>query len=404
MSGFNMSFSFGRNYAPSFVERDSNGNFFYQILDSLTGNTNKRKFKTENQKYNAVMASPAVLKVITTLCDITCQGKVESYTNNELKDNNFLYTYSERPNDWQTWTDFLYDYQFFKSLGNAYLYVQGDVMYFLRPQGLNFTEQQIKTFQNLSFSKYGATTKKNTKKGTFKYEQPNGITIPLELSNLYVISDISNNVSGNWLIGNSKIDALYNVILNSDLSISSKSKNLEYTQKFFATGQHDPKDITSVGMSDNEKNSIEKAFNSNRQIHATKSKVDFTHLVSDMNKLKLNEAYTHDLLVIADMFGLPKELISVLTDGSTYENQEKAVGRLVDYVIRPSCQQLTDVLEGILNQEDLRISFKHLPFNAVFEAEKITNQSLELGNLKVAQELGLPVNVVQDKLKNIYGY
>jgi hypothetical protein len=157
-------------------------------------------------------------------------------------------------------------------------------------------------------------------------------------------------------------------------------------------------------MSTPEKDSIEKAFNSNRQIHATKSKVDFTHLVSDMNKLKLNEAYTHDLLVIADMFGLPKELISVLTDGSTYENQEKAVGRLVDYVIRPSCQQLTDVLEGILEQEDLRVSFKHLPFNAVFEAEKITNQSLELGNLKVAQELGLPENVVQDKLKNIYGY
>jgi hypothetical protein len=45
-----------------------------------------------------------------------------------------------------------------------------------------------------------------------------------------------------------------------------------------------------------------------------------------------------------------------------------------------------------------------LPFNAVFEAEKITNQSLELRNLKVAQELGLPENVVQDKLKNIYGY
>lgn len=399
----NFNFSFGRSITPTYVERDSTGNFWYQITDMFGGNGSK-SFKSEQQKLNTVLSNPAVLRVATLLADITCQGKVESYTNNELKDNNFLYTYKDAPNEWQTWTDFLYDYQFFRFLGNAYLYVSGDVMYFLRPQGLKLTDDQIKSFQNLSLSKYGTTTKKNLKRGTFKYEQPNGTNINLELSNLYVISDISNNVSGNWLIGNSRLDALYNVILNSALSVTSKGKNLEYTQKFFATGQHNPADISSVGMSDQEKSSIEKAFNSSRQIHATKSKVDFTHLVADMNKLKLNEAYTHDLLVIADMYGVPKELISVLMDGSTYENQEKATGRLIDYTIRPACQQLTDVLEGILSMEDLRISFKHLPFNAVFEAEKITNQTNELNNLKIATELGLPKEVKDAKLKNIYGY
>lgn len=388
---------------PTYVERDNTGNFWYQITD-MFGNSNSKKFKSEQNKLNTVLSNPAVLRAATLLSDITCQGKVESYVNNELVDNNYLYTYSSKPNEWQTWTDFLYDYQFFKFLGNAYLYVSGDVMYFLRPQGLKLTDKQIKSFQSISLSKYGSNTKKSLKKGQFEYEQPNGIVINLELSNLYVISDISNNVSGNWLIGNSRLDALYNVILNSALSITSKGKNLEYTQKFFATGQHNPSDVVSTPMSDNEKQSIEKAFNSSRQIHATKSKVDFTHLVEDMNKLKLNEAYTHDLLVIADMYGIPKELISVLQGGSTYENQEKATGRLIDYTIRPSCQQLTDILETITLQEDLRISFKHLPFNAVFEAEKITNQTSELNNLKIASELGLPENVKQNKLKMIYGY
>jgi hypothetical protein len=145
-------------------------------------------------------------------------------------------------------------------------------------------------------------------------------------------------------------------------------------------------------------------YNSSRQIHATQSKVEFTHLVEDMNKLKLNEAYTHDLLVIADMYGMPKELIGVLQSGSTYENQEKATGRLIDYTIRPAFQQLTDLLELLFDVEDLRGSFKHLPFNAVFEAEKITNQTNELNNLKIATELGLPENIKQDKLKAIYGY
>ena len=401
--GFNLNFSFGRSTIPTYVERDASGGFWYQISDFLNG-TKTNKFKSEKARINAVLLNPAALRVSTLLADITSQGKVESYINNELKDNNWLYTKKERPNDWQTWTDFLYDYSFFRFLGNAYLYVSGDVMYFLHPSGLNFTDKQIKSFQNLSLSKYGTKSKKNTKTGKFEYKQQNGDTLSLELANLYVISDISNNISGNWLIGNSRLDALYNVILNSELSVTSKGKNLEYTQKFFATGQHNPADIVSTPMSEQEKQSIEKAFNSNRQIHATKSKVDFTHLVEDMNKLKLNEAYTHDLLVIADMYGVPKELIGVLQGGSTYENQEKATGRLIDYTIRPACQQLTDTLELIFGAEDLRTSFKHLPFNAVFEAEKITNQGTELTNLKMASELGLPENVKQDKLKAIYGY
>jgi HK97 family phage portal protein len=400
---YNFSFSFGKSQLPSYVERDASGSYWYQITDFFNG-TKKNKFKSEKARINAVLLNPAALRVSTLLADITSQGKVESYVNDQLKDNNWLYTLSNRPNEWQTWTDFLYDYQFFRFLGNAYLYVSGDVMYFLNPIGLNFTDSQIKSFQNLSLSKYGANTQKNTKKGTFEYTQQNGVTLKLDFANLYVISDISNNISGNWLVGNSKLDALYNVVLNSELSVTSKGKNLEYTQKFFATGQHNPSDIVSTPMSDNEKESIERAFNSNRQIHATKSKVDFNHLVSDMNKLKLNEAYTHDLLVIADMYGVPKELIGVLQNGSTYENQEKATGRLIDYTIRPACQQLTDTLEIIFNQEDLRTSFKHLPFNAVFEAEKITNQGAELNNLKTASELGLPENVKQDKLKAIYGY
>lgn len=401
--GYNFNFSFGKSTTPTYVERDSNGNFWYQITEFLNG-TKTAKFKTERARINAVLLNPAALRVSTLLADITSQGKVESYINDELKDNNWLYSLQERPNDWQTWTDFLYDYSFFRFLGNAYLYKQGDVMYFLHPSGLNFTDNQIKSFQNLSLSKYGINTPKQTKKGTFKYTQPNNETINLELSNLHVISDISNNISGNWLIGNSRLDALYNVILNSELSITSKGKNLEYTQKFFATGQHNPSDIVSTPMSEPEKNSIEKAFNSSRQIHATKSKVEFTHLVEDMNKLKLNEAYTHDLLVIADMYGVPKELIGVLQGGSTYENQEKATGRLIDYTIRPAFQQLTDLLELLFDVEDLRASFKHLPFNAVFEAEKITNQGKELENLKTASELGLPENVKQNKLKAIYGY
>lgn len=127
--GYNFNFSFGKSTTPTYVERDSNGNFWYQITEFLNG-TKTAKFKTERARINAVLLNPAALRVSTLLADITSQGKVESYINDELKDNNWLYSLQERPNDWQTWTDFLYDYSFFRFLGNAYLYKQGDVMYF----------------------------------------------------------------------------------------------------------------------------------------------------------------------------------------------------------------------------------------------------------------------------------
>jgi len=69
----------------------------------------------------------------------------------------------------------------------------------------------------------------------------------------------------------------------------------------------------------------------------------------------------------------------------------------------PKVQQHSDLLEIILQKEDIRGSFKHLPFNAVFEAEKVTNKKIELEALKIASELGF--TNVQDELKRIYdGY
>jgi len=65
-------------------------------------------------------------------------------------------------------------------------------------------------------------------------------------------------------------------------------------------------------------------------------------------------------------------------------------------------QKLTDILEVIFEQEDLRPSFSHCPFNKVFEKEKQEDIKLQLENLEKAQTLGLDIT---KQLKEIYdGY
>jgi len=110
------------------------------------------------------------------------------------------------------------------------------------------------------------------------------------------------------------------------------------------------------------------------------------------------------LIKVANMYGIPKDVIDILSKGSTYENQEKALGKFINYNEMPKVQQMTDTYEVVLQEQDLRGSFKHLPFNSVFEVDKTNNRKVELESLKIAQELGVDESIIKTKLKQIYEY
>jgi len=398
--GFNFNIGYNSNNLPNYVERDSAGNWFYSILDAFTGN--KRKgFKSESHKLEIILNNTAILKVFCFLADTYSQVKIDQYKNDKLVEKDFLYSYKKTPNDWQTWTDLFWEHRFWLAGGNAYLYVEANTWYYLRPQGLDFTDSQKKAFSQISFaSKY----KKDVTNQTFKYKNENNVVQVLKFSNLHIFTDMSGGVSGNWLKGNSRMDALYQIAINSQYALQSKGTNLKYTEKFLVSGKHDAKDTTSRPMAETEKDGIEQSLENGRKINATKSKVDMQQMVSNLKDLKLDEAYESDLIKVANMYGIPKDVIDILAKGSTYENQEKSLGKFINYNEMPKVQQMTDTYEVILNEQDLRGSFKHLPFNSVFEVDKINNRKIELESLAIAKELGADEKMITDKLKQIYEY
>lgn len=393
-------FSFNSN-KPNYVERDSNGNFFYSIKDFFNG-LESNYFNSYQKKLKAVIYNPAVLKVITFRADIYSQIKFNEFANDKLVQNDFLYNIAKKPNPMQSWVDFHYDISFWRDLGNAYIYKEKDVIYCLNPLFIEIKEAQLKEINKYRFSDFQT---KQSKKGEFKAkfnEKAEWQTLKLE--NLYVLSDLSPSITGNWMQGNSRLDALYQVVKNSELSLKAKNRNLFYTTKFSVSGQYDASNQYSTPMGEAEKISIEKGLQGNREIYATKEKIDVKQLVNNLSSLKLDDSYIADLSIIGNMYGLGKDVLDILAKGSTFENKEKAIGSFIDYSIMPKAQQNSDLYEIIFEKEDIRGSFKHLPFNAVFEQEKINNNTVELNNLILAVELGLDENIKQSKLKEIYGY
>ena len=156
--GFSFNIGFGNN-APQVIERDSSGNWFYEMFSG----SNANKFKSDKEKINVVLSNPAVLKVFALNCDLFSLGKIND---------DFLYTQRKKPNFKQNWTQFLWDYMFFTQLGTAYLWTPNNQLnetspiQWLNPSLLEFDTNLIDKLNGLVLSKI---TYKELTKGVVKY-------------------------------------------------------------------------------------------------------------------------------------------------------------------------------------------------------------------------------------------
>lgn len=389
---FHFSFGFGGNQRePLKIEQDNAGNIFYTMFSSSTA---LGKVISDNEKLKVVTNSPALLKVISLDCDIFSLGKINQYKEGKVKEYDFLYSLSKKPNLTQTWTQFLWDYKFWLNIfGVAYLYNPNDSkqisdtnsLQWLNPVNIVWDSTIISKLKSifLSESSYKEVLKSNI---TYRFE--NGQTKLISLNEIVPFYDLTNAGTDNPLNGYSRIDALHKIIRNSELALDAKAINLEFAQKFLIAGQADPNNITEIPMSNAEQLDIESKVRGHKQVHAIKSMVDLKRFVEDIGKLKLDESFYNDYFMFGTMFNIPRDILEANLRGSTYENQEKSMARLVEYCMTPKGQMLTDWFESQYSLQDIRMSWGHLMFNQVFEKERAERVGLQLDNIKKAKDLG----------------
>ena len=396
---FNMNFSFGQN-ATSPHNLNPTQSWFTSLMK---GSNFNKGFLNDAEKLEVILNNPATIKILSYSADIATMARINKVGLDGKVIEADVFKNIENPNPWQTWNQLIYDADFWLNMGNAYIYEERGTIYVLNPNGIELTNKQKEMFEVLTFSKYGATSKRNALKGTFKYKHntTNNKEQTLELKNLHILSDLSNSVTGTWLKSNSRIDALYRVIMNSQSGLMSKEINLEFTQKFLLSGQTDGSDTSyqGIGMSTEETDSIDKSLRGPKQIHTTPKKLNVDHMVADLNKLKLDDAFISDFTVIGNIYGMTKDILDIALKGSTYENKEKSFGAYIDYTKMPHVTQIVDLFGELRGMDNLQPSYEHLPFNQVFKAEKDASNLVALQGLKIAQELGLDIS---EQLKQIY--
>ena len=349
--------------------RFNNGDIFTTILN---GGTNYKTL-TDDVKLRYMLTNPALAKVIFLNCDVFSLLQI---TRKDKKENDPLIKALKNPNHFQSQRQFLWTYRFWLMFGNAYLKPNNkrldsdwQQLYWLNPNQIEWGKVP-ETLDRMIISKFSYNEILNSE---IKYRYKDGSKLQIQLKEIIAYQDLTNGL-GNWYEGNSRIDSLWKILQNTELSLDAKNINLDFSKKFLVSGNYDPtKNLSSLGTMQNvEKEDIKAKLRSSEPVHPIKSEVDIKRFVDDLAKLKLDESYNEDLSKVGNMFSVPKEVLEALKGGSTYENQEKAIGRHVSYSETPKAQ---DLLEGLcnffdLNPDEYEANFNNNSFMQVFEKEK----------------------------------
>jgi len=360
------------------------------------------EYSKDIEKMQIVFSNPAMLKVFSLCCDLFSIGEVYAYKNGKSVDKDPFLDLINNPNRRQQKTQFLWDYCFWNMLGNAYLYIDSaDVanprnkMYFLEPHKLEWPLEMDMKKDKLFLSDASENELQST---TLTYRFDDGSTFKFPFKKLIHISDLSNG-TGNWFKGQSRIDALYKVISNSEAALDSKNINVRYAGKYMVAGQADPKDHTKMPLGEDEKLSIEEKVNGPKNVHATKSMIDIKRFVENIANLKLDDSYLNDYFIIGSMYGIPKDVLEAFNSG-TYENQEKARGAVVSYCLQPRANVWMNAFERKFNSGiSYVMDWEHLPFMQVFAKERAETTKIKADTLLILLKAGIKldeINVILD--------
>jgi len=367
------------------------------------------RYAEDIEKLEIILSNPAALKVIGLMCDVFSMGQFYVYNDQdgkkrgkELKDDPAL-ARLRNPNYMQDRSQWLWDYMFWLCTGNAYLATQSRIVdrdnapdYWLLPHKMDWPLEIDRLKDKLIFSQARLNELKSLEV-TYNYDD--GTNIKIAIAKLLCFNDLSNGM-GNWFKGPSRLDALYKIVCNSEAALDAKNINVRFSGKFLVSGTTSPDDVTRLPLGTDEKNDIESKVNDDpKQVRAVGSMVEIKRFVDDMKAMPLDECYKNDFFLIGNMFNIPRDVLEAFTS-TTYENQEKAMGKLVFYVLDPKGEKLTGKLTQhweYTGKKKIVLSWDHLPFVQIFEKDRVDVLMKKVNIMSLMLTAGIPIDDV-----NIY--
>lgn len=374
------------------VFRYSGGQMFYEFGNDA----DYSKFTSDDERVDYMLNNIALMLVLKQNADMFSLVKIDSYKKDGTLDiPDYLHTEFGKANKFQTWEQFLWDYKFWKDYKNAYVYTpegrktgKDTQVFVLQPNKLVFTTDLVRSFSSIILTDEEYNEVMNQKIQYIRSNQvSDALDIPLRF--IHPFFSLSNGITNNWLEGYSMIDSLIPVLDNSNQVLSAQWTNLKYSGKFIGSKKDDKLDLNELNTGTAiETHEIESRVMADLEFYATKFGFDVKRFVNDIGGLKLDEQFMQQYFLIGKAFGIPKDILESNLKGSTYENQEKSMGRWVAHALQPDIDQLTSFFESHYDINKLKGTWNHLPYMQVFEKQKQELTKLKLENYEKAQQLG----------------
>lgn len=390
------------------IERDRSGEMHYTIFD---GKADLRDIDVLKAYYDTY----AFRRVVDLIKDTGKLANINLYEDNKLKQTNFLYKISNKPNPYQTWTDFIEEFIFWHSLGNVYLwrpksiFEQNQTQYFL-----DFSKFDIETINKLSsFGK--KLTNQNTNEfysqfenHIIEYQYSCNETQKIPLEEVIIIQSGINTNS--WYFNVNKIKPIQKLISNSEDTLDSKNINIHFSKKYLGYQgiNKDDQQAMITGLGKTERDDIKsKILSKDPVIISGSNNLEIKRFIDNLKNLGFDESFLNDYLLIGMYFNVPLEILGDFLRGNGLSSQgdakEKAMIQFVDMCLMPILQKLTDVLElKLKNNQEVRAEFTHLWFMKVAVKQQAEQRKSDLEALALAKELGLEDSKIKEQLNIIY--
>ncbi len=362
-----------------------NGEKFYEYKFGEDG-----QYSYED-KVNMILSNPAAIYVFDLICDLFSLGVFKMYRGEQEVESDPLLDFLDNPNPFQNATQFKYDYLFYRKFGTANLYTDIKTLGSAKPNGyflFNGYMKWPKWFTDNKASLLDEQLFAEAQSKEIEYRMPHKTRfIPYE--NITQFFDITNGTN-RW-DGPSRVDALVELVKNSDKALKAIGRNADFAGKYLVGSQVDIEQTDKLPLGQADKASIREAMKDrNEFVYPTKTPPSIIPYSDGTALPFLDEAFYKSMFYIGKVLNIPRDVLEVI-DGSTYENQEKARALIIYYVIQPAANDFCDGLLRHFGYEGytLELDYSHLPFLQVMETDKAEVFSRKAEALKDLIEAGM---------------
>jgi hypothetical protein len=390
-----MRFTFPKIRLP-FFERTLKGDNIYSVSEF-------KEWAGTQSNLDISQNHPILTPALLFVAKLYSQARytIEDSNGNEVK-NHWLLKLLERPNYFQTVSDFMESLLFMQiSEGVAPVWKRGigklnpDALYILDPNLIEYPEEfrtrlslrnENNTVQNTSivYDKDGENRKIPLREIMFFYDLPNC----LDTSHMFK--------------ARSRIDGLKQTLFNTKDSLIAKNIILKTNGKELIT----LKGRSDFPLTDGEKSDAEQLLHLNYGLAktrkrglVTKAELNWQSMHVPLRDLGLDESIKVDGNIIYTALHIPKDILSLEAKKTTYNNFKESMVSYIQNEMQPTADSNMNVFNMMLEDGlKIRASYDHLPIMQFILIEKFEGLQLKGQAISALRAAGLPDEVVLEQV------